>query len=204
MKPRQALAALNEIAETAARPVPEEAAEKVLECLFSLVVAKRGRVSLTEPQGREGRILAEKEISARGLFRKDSYSLRASAPGGGVVIDVTVEGAPPEGKELETINRFLNVAVTAVTACVHDAAGRISLGQALQRHITAWIEPMSRLHPLRSDLFSRLVGEVEKVVIMAALEKTGHVQSKAALFLGINRNTISKKIRQYGLKTDEQ
>jgi DNA-binding protein Fis len=74
-----------------------------------------------------------------------------------------------------------------------------SLGRTLQRHIAAWIEPMENTRRLRSDVHERLVGEVEKILIAAALEKTGYVQTEAALFLGINRNTLAKKIRRYGL-----
>lgn len=74
-----------------------------------------------------------------------------------------------------------------------------SLGSTLQRHIAAWIEPMENTRRLRSDVYERLVGEVEKILIAAALEKTGYVQTEAARFLGINRNTLAKKIRRYGL-----
>ena len=53
---------------------------------------------------------------------------------------------------------------------------------------------------LRSDLYDRVIGEVEKILLAAALEKTDHVQTEAARFLGINRNTLSRKIKKYGLE----
>lgn len=74
-----------------------------------------------------------------------------------------------------------------------------SLGGILRRHIRAWVEPMENSRRLRSDVYERLVGEVEKILIAAALEKTGYVQTEAARFLGINRNTLAKKLRKYGL-----
>ena len=83
---------------------------------------------------------------------------------------------------------------------LNDAGGpESSLGGILRRHITAWVEPMENSRRLRSDVYERLIGEVEKILITAALEKTGYVQTEAARFLGINRNTLAKKIRQYGL-----
>ena len=59
---------------------------------------------------------------------------------------------------------------------------------------------MENTKRLRSDVYERLVGEVEKILITAALEKTGYVQIEAARFLGINRNTLAKKIRRHGLQ----
>jgi len=75
------------------------------------------------------------------------------------------------------------------------------LGKVLQQQIAAWIEPMDTSRRLvRSDLYNRLIGEVEKILIVAVLQKTNHVQTEAARFLGINRNTLSRKIEVYGLK----
>jgi DNA-binding protein Fis len=48
------------------------------------------------------------------------------------------------------------------------------------------------------------MAEVEKIVIRAALEKVDFVQTDAADFLGINRNTLAKKIKQYGLSQPRQ
>jgi DNA-binding NtrC family response regulator len=77
----------------------------------------------------------------------------------------------------------------------------VPLGLILTQHITSWIKMIEKTDnwKRRSDVFERLIREVEKIMISAALEKTGHVQIEAAKFLGINRNTLCKKIRQYGL-----
>jgi DNA-binding protein Fis len=85
-----------------------------------------------------------------------------------------------------------------------DSAGSapVALGHALEEHIAGWIARVERTGhwTRRSDIHRRLMEEVEKIVIRAALEKVGHVQTDAADFLGINRNTLAKKIKQYGLK----
>ena len=78
----------------------------------------------------------------------------------------------------------------------------VSLGHALEEHLAGWIRRVERTGhwTRRSDVHARLMGEVEKIVIRAALEKTGHVQTDAADFLGLNRNTLAKKIKQYGIR----
>jgi DNA-binding protein Fis len=50
-----------------------------------------------------------------------------------------------------------------------------------------------------SDVHSRIVDPVEREVIAQVLHKCDGVQIKAASRLGINRNTLHKKLKQYGL-----
>ncbi len=85
-----------------------------------------------------------------------------------------------------------------------DGAGSapVSLGHALEEHIAGWIRRIERTGhwTRRSDVHERLMAEVEKIAIRAALEKTNYVQIEAADFLGLNRNTLAKKIRAYGIR----
>ena len=48
-----------------------------------------------------------------------------------------------------------------------------------------------------------VVDRVEKELIVQVLKACGGVQTKAAARLGINRNTLHKKIKQYGIDADE-
>ena len=57
--------------------------------------------------------------------------------------------------------------------------------------------------PSDEDLHARIVNRVEREVIAQVLESCGGVQTKAALRLGINRNTLHKKLKEYGLGGDE-
>jgi len=77
----------------------------------------------------------------------------------------------------------------------------IALGQVLEEHLAGWIGRVERTGhwKRKSDIYQRLMAEVEKIVIRAALEKTNFIQTDAADFLGINRNTLAKKIRAYGI-----
>ena len=88
-----------------------------------------------------------------------------------------------------------------------EAAGApVSLGHVLEEHIAAWIRRIERTGhwTRRSDVLERLMGEVEKIAIRAALEKTHHVQTDAADFLGVNRNTLAKKIKAYGIRLPKE
>ncbi|MBK8815353.1 MAG: Fis family transcriptional regulator [Methylococcaceae bacterium] len=49
------------------------------------------------------------------------------------------------------------------------------------------------------DLYEMVLSEVEKPLLQAALEHSGHNQSKAAKMLGLSRSTLRKKMEFYGL-----
>jgi DNA-binding NtrC family response regulator len=53
--------------------------------------------------------------------------------------------------------------------------------------------------PAADDLHGRIVDRVEREVIAQVLHECAGVQIKAASRLGINRNTLHKKLKQYGL-----
>jgi two-component system nitrogen regulation response regulator GlnG len=76
-----------------------------------------------------------------------------------------------------------------------DAAGeRDSLGHAVERHIRQFLAAHNdALGP--SDIYDRVLAEVERPLIRITLAATRGNQIKAAAMLGLNRNTLRKKIR---------
>ncbi len=62
------------------------------------------------------------------------------------------------------------------------------------------IEGLSQADDKSEDLHSRVVDRVEREVIAQVLQQCDGVQIKAAQRLGINRNTLHKKIKDYGLE----
>lgn len=48
--------------------------------------------------------------------------------------------------------------------------------------------------------YDYIVSRVEKALIVAAMKECENVQTKTAIRLGINRNTLHKKIKEYGLE----
>ena len=53
-----------------------------------------------------------------------------------------------------------------------------------------------------TDLHSRIVERVEREVILQVMKQCDGVQIKAAQRLGINRNTLHKKLNDYGLDVE--
>lgn len=52
--------------------------------------------------------------------------------------------------------------------------------------------------PGSSDLLERIVERIERQLIVQVYEDCDHIKSRAALRLGINRNTLLKKLRRFG------
>jgi DNA-binding NtrC family response regulator len=55
--------------------------------------------------------------------------------------------------------------------------------------------------PEDNHLHARIVDRVERELIAQVMLECNHVQTKAAARLGINRNTLHKKLKDYGLET---
>ena len=58
---------------------------------------------------------------------------------------------------------------------------------------------ISTAGPNANDLHDRIVGRVERELIQQVLQACDRVQIKAAARLGINRNTLHKKLAEYRL-----
>jgi DNA-binding NtrC family response regulator len=52
-------------------------------------------------------------------------------------------------------------------------------------------------------IYDLVVGQIEHSLIDRALAKCGGVKTKAADYLGINRNTLNKKVKDYGIESSE-
>jgi two-component system nitrogen regulation response regulator GlnG len=89
----------------------------------------------------------------------------------------------------------LGPAVREASAAVPETGG---LAEAAARHIALYFADFGdRLPP--DGVYDRLLAEVERPLISACLEATGGNQLKAAKLLGINRNTLRKKLTDLGL-----
>lgn len=63
---------------------------------------------------------------------------------------------------------------------------------------------VSEAGPSEDNLHAKIVNRVERELIAQVLAACDHVQVKAANRLGINRNTLHKKIEEYQLEKDEK
>ena len=68
------------------------------------------------------------------------------------------------------------------------------LAAAVERHIRKFLAATNDGMPMR-DIYDRVIAEVERPLIQMTLSATRGNQIKAAAMLGLNRNTLRKKIR---------
>ena len=73
-----------------------------------------------------------------------------------------------------------------------------SLSHSVDQHIRKYFEALDGAQP-PPGLHARILREVEFPLIVATLEMTRGNQVKAAEILGINRNTLRKRIRELGI-----
>ncbi len=80
-----------------------------------------------------------------------------------------------------------------------DRADDASLSAFMDRYLTEYFAQFGEDLP-PAGLYERIITEVEQPLISAALAATGGNQIKAAALLGLNRNTLRKKIREHDIR----
>jgi len=81
-----------------------------------------------------------------------------------------------------------------------DQIEDLSLEDLLERKLTGTLNGVDTGLEFDSGLFHDVISIVERILIKMALKKTNNVQVVAAQFLGINRNTLRKKIKDLKIK----
>ena len=79
------------------------------------------------------------------------------------------------------------------------AATSEKLGASVERHLRRYFDLHGNMLP-PDGLYQRILREVELPLIEIALEATGGDQAKCADLLGINRNTLRKKITELDIE----
>jgi two-component system nitrogen regulation response regulator GlnG len=74
------------------------------------------------------------------------------------------------------------------------SSGPEPLSRAVERHIRTFLSAHDD-GLTASDIYDRVIAEVERPLIQMTLAATRGNQIKAAAMLGLNRNTLRKKIR---------
>jgi transcriptional regulator with GAF, ATPase, and Fis domain len=91
-------------------------------------------------------------------------------------------------KELETLGRSLP-----------KVRKRIPLTEILEERISRMIADMKVDPRSNGCLYDEVLHVVERTLLKSSLEKNKHIQLKTARFLGINRNTLRRKIKELGI-----
>ncbi len=74
----------------------------------------------------------------------------------------------------------------------------LTIGQAVEHHLQRYFASFAGDLP-PAGLYDRILAEVEYPLVLAAMTATRGNQIKAAELLGLNRNTLRKKIRELGV-----
>jgi two-component system, NtrC family, nitrogen regulation response regulator GlnG len=76
--------------------------------------------------------------------------------------------------------------------------GELSIGQAVEQYLQRYFSEFGNELP-PAGLYERILAEVEYPLVLAAMTATRGNQIRAAELLGLNRNTLRKKIRELGV-----
>ena len=95
---------------------------------------------------------------------------------------------------LDVVEAELSDAAPAAIVPAEPAAGE-GLAAAVERHIIDYFAAHRGALPA-AGLYDRVLREIERPLIVATLGATRGNQIKAAHLLGLNRNTLRKKIRE--------
>ncbi|MES2933055.1 MAG: helix-turn-helix domain-containing protein [Pseudomonadota bacterium] len=72
-----------------------------------------------------------------------------------------------------------------------------SIQEAVQKSLADYFNDLGEQQP--SNIYNMVVHTVEKPVLEAVMARAAGNQSQAAEMLGINRNTLRKKLQEHGL-----
>lgn len=72
-----------------------------------------------------------------------------------------------------------------------------NIQDAVSKNLERYFRDLGEQQP--SDIYAMVVSAVEKPMLELVMHRTESNQSQAADMLGINRNTLRKKLQQHGL-----
>lgn len=72
------------------------------------------------------------------------------------------------------------------------------LATCVRRDLEQYFKDLDGEHP--TGIYEMVLNCMEKPLLELILERAGSNQSRAAEWLGINRNTLRKKMQQHGIK----
>lgn len=99
---------------------------------------------------------------------------------------------------IDTVAIDLQLAETEMAANGHDAGPSENLSSAVQKHLERYFDAHpGRLPP--DGLYERVLHEIERPLLSMCLDATRGNQIRAAALLGLNRNTLRKKIRELNI-----
>lgn len=75
--------------------------------------------------------------------------------------------------------------------------------EVIEKRLEEIVTILSSKYQDNSALYDEILSMVERALIRIALQRSCNVKKSAALFLGINRNTLHSKMNKLGIETAE-
>ena len=72
-----------------------------------------------------------------------------------------------------------------------------SIEESVRRNVQEYFKNLDGTAP--AGVYDMLIRAVEKPLLEVVIAQAGHNQSKAADWLGLNRNTLRKKLGEHGM-----
>ncbi|MEM8844162.1 MAG: nitrogen regulation protein NR(I) [Pseudomonadota bacterium] len=104
-------------------------------------------------------------------------------------------------RQLENFCRWLTVMASGKTITMDDLPRDLKEGEAITQSVTSWTGLLSnwaeqKLAKGDEQILQEATPQFERVLIEAAMKKTGGKRQKAAKLLGWGRNTLTRKIQE--------
>lgn len=117
-------------------------------------------------------------------------------------IEVTIIYDPKEAKKLIKKEHYhlITFETDRFTSLLSSLASSVTLKDYIERRLFDFIKKFKASEG--SNLYYALLREIEKPLITLVLKETGGNQKEAAHILGLNRNTLRKKIKDLKIKID--
>ncbi len=101
-------------------------------------------------------------------------------------------------------NWVIRQELEALGKSVPNTGRKIPLTEILEERITRMIAEMKIDPRSNGHLYEDVIKIVERTLLSSALEKTNYVQLQTARFLGINRNTLRRKMKELGISGEQK
>jgi Fis family transcriptional regulator len=95
-------------------------------------------------------------------------------------------------------SRYANALPFATDGEFTGKLDSFSLEAVVEHKISKFLDQVGGMYP--EDLHSLILGKVEKPLLAQILRRTGGNQVHASRILGINRNTLRKKMKMHSVK----
>ena len=69
--------------------------------------------------------------------------------------------------------------------------------EVLETHLRRYLDDLGNIPP--SNVYDMVISSIEKPMLELIMQHAGNNQSLAAQYLGLNRNTLRKKLLEHGL-----